>query len=744
MPKAPLQGAASRASQVQSRGLLRGTPLSAALGPAAEPLRSLGCLAAGLVLLCTLRAAGAAPVAAAATVATCVPPAREESAFGQAARLREGWVFCGGHTALRCGDCPEGHGAAWCNGDCTWRQGQCIELAAELVEDEPWLQAKYAMGQVLDRREAMGGAAAAAGGPAAQGSRAAGRGPGGVQAFGGYADLLAKVMSEALTGKQALDLALARVRDLWLAGHQGPQPDAAGDSAGASTSCSHTTGAAPSPGMGTSGSEGVVAETVVPWENNKSLWATRGPEGRWNAKAREVRNAFLHAWHGYQRHAWGFDEVKPQSLRGLNTFGSVGMTILDSLTTLWLLDLPAEFEQAAKFVERDLAFGRPGVVPLLQSVFELTIRAMGGLLGAFALSGQPVFLARARELATRLLPAFNTSSRLPLAQWSLQHGSGAAQPGDTVLAEAGSLQLEWRDLSRRTGEGAFARAADEAFAALQSCGLRGLLPESFTPPGRAPAQALRSIFTLGGKADSYYEYLLKQWLQSPGEGHFKDLFLDFMRELPRVVRPAPSGELQHYKVIQLEPTGRPIWKMEHLTCFLPGTIALALLALPPEEVAPHRGNWTALAEGLAASCVEMWTSTTTGLAPEHVLVEPEHPHLFGAIPSDGKHSLLRPETAESLYYLYRLTRKAKYRRWGEKLFRAIILKTSGPAGYSCIDDVQQAQPNRLDEMPTFVLAETFKYLYLLFAPPGLLDLDRYVLNTEGHPLQRQTSGRPRE
>jgi mannosidase alpha-like ER degradation enhancer 2 len=34
------------------------------------------------------------------------------------------------------------------------------------------------------------------------------------------------------------------------------------------------------------------------------------------------------------------------------------------------------------------------------------------------------------------------------------------------------------------------------------------------------------------------------------------------------------------------------------------------------------------------------------------------------------------------------------------------------------------------------MAETFKYFYLLFAPPQTLDLDKAVLNTEAHPLQR--------
>ena len=40
------------------------------------------------------------------------------------------------------------------------------------------------------------------------------------------------------------------------------------------------------------------------------------------------------------------------------------------------------------------------------------------------------------------------------------------------------------------------------------------------------------------------------------------------------------------------------------------------------------------------------------------------------------------------------------------------------------DDVQQS----------FFLAETLKYLYLIFSDDDAMDLDRWVLNTEAHPL----------
>jgi mannosidase alpha-like ER degradation enhancer 2 len=58
--------------------------------------------------------------------------------------------------------------------------------------------------------------------------------------------------------------------------------------------------------------------------------------------------------------------------------------------------------------------------------------------------------------------------------------------------------------------------------------------------------------------------------------------------------------------------------------------------------------------------------------------------------------------------------------------------TSG--GYAALADVVTKQQR--DEMESFVLVETFKYFYLLFAPPKTLDFDKVVFNTEAHPLRR--------
>mmetsp|Transcript_100838 Transcript_100838/g.271142 ORF Transcript_100838/g.271142 Transcript_100838/m.271142 type:complete len:593 (+) Transcript_100838:85-1863(+) len=463
-------------------------------------------------------------------------------------------------------------------------------------------------------------------------------------------------------------------------------------------------------------------------------------DARWRRQAAEVRDEFLHAWHGYRQYAWGRDELRPLSKQGRDTFGGIGATVLDSLDTLWLMDFRDEFAEATGFVRDSLDFSRAGEV----SVFELTIRGLGGLLGAHTLSGEKVFLDRAKELGERLLRAFDTSSRLPMPKCNIAKGKCAPSAEPTILAEAGSVQLELRCLSDQTGDPRFRDAGDAAFQAIQSGGMTGLLPVYLTPPQHTPVKIISSKFALGALADSYYEYLLKMWLQSPGEERMKDLWLMVMDELPGMVRPPPTltdpRDVPKYKIIEVAPGGDVIWKMDHLSCFTPAMTALGIMTLPERDLAQKDRNetWLRLAEGMTAACVEMWTRTQSGLAPEFYRISAKPPHDYvPEIPGGmATRSYLRPETAESLFYLHRLTGHEKYRRWGANLFDAIKKNSRVDTGFASVDDVDKVPTEKLDEMQSFVLAETFKYLYLLFSPAETLDLGQYVLNTEAHPLPK--------
>ena len=130
------------------------------------------------------------------------------------------------------------------------------------------------------------------------------------------------------------------------------------------------------------------------------------------------------------------------------------------------------------------------------------------------------------------------------------------------------------------------------------------------------------------------------------------------------------------------------------------------------------------ARRLLASSFKMWN--LYGIEPEildyktmHVVVGSYH---------------LRPEIVESTYYLYHYTRDRQYRQMGEKMFDDFVKYCRTDSGYAALADVIGKQ--KLDEMESFVLAETFKYFYLLFAQPETLEFDQIIFNTEAHPLKR--------
>ena len=100
--------------------------------------------------------------------------------------------------------------------------------------------------------------------------------------------------------------------------------------------------------------------------------------------------AFQHAWKAYKKYAWGKDELKPIS-RESNEWFDLGLTLVDSLDTMWLMGLSDEFDEARKWVEQDMVVGVNKDVNL----FETTIRVLGGMLSTYHLTHDQLFYDRA-------------------------------------------------------------------------------------------------------------------------------------------------------------------------------------------------------------------------------------------------------------------------------------------------------------------------------------------------------------
>ncbi|KAI4820000.1 hypothetical protein KUCAC02_027997 [Chaenocephalus aceratus] len=440
-----------------------------------------------------------------------------------------------------------------------------------------------------------------------------------------------------------------------------------------------------------------------------------------------VKDAFRHAWQGYKDFAWGHDELRPLSKSYSEWFG-LGLTLIDALDTMWILGLKEEFEEARTWVATELTFNKNVDVNL----FESTIRILGGLLSTYHLTGDTMFLDKAKDIGSRLMPAFNTPSKIPYSDVNI--GKGTAHPprwtSDSTVAEVTSIQLEFRELSRLTQDPQYQDAVAEVMKQVHQLDgkLDGLVPMFInTNNGQFTHQG---IFTLGARADSYYEYLLKQWIQ--GGKKEDQLLQDYVQAIEGVKKnllqkSSPNGltfvgELSHG---QFSP------KMDHLVCFLPGTLALgAHHGLPADHMD--------LAKQLMETCYQMYTQMETGLSPEIVHFNMHEGSIRDIdVKLADRHNLLRPETVESLFYLYRFTKDHKYQDWGWNILQNFNKYTKvSSGGYTSINNVRDPDyTSPRDKMESFFLGETLKYLYLLFSDdPGLISLDEYVFNTEAHPL----------
>ncbi|EGN93776.1 glycoside hydrolase family 47 protein [Serpula lacrymans var. lacrymans S7.3] len=480
-----------------------------------------------------------------------------------------------------------------------------------------------------------------------------------------------------------------------------------------------------------------------------------------------VVEAFKYAWAAYERDAMGDDEYHPISHQGSNLTkpGGIGYTVVDSIDTMLIMGLPDEYERAKLWVANDMSFDRDAPF----STFETTIRVLGGLLAAYHLSGQdPLYLEKATELGNRILPAFDTESGLPLSLVNLAEMEGVPDKDNSGMistAEAATLQLEFRYLAFLTDEDIYWEKAERVMAVIKQARMsHGLASIFMTQDGRFATSAIR----LGSRGDSYYEYLLKQYLQTnQTEGVYREMYDDAMTGIhDHLVQISPSSSLTYTAELVPERKGQGLqWrlvpKQDHLVCFLGGSLMLGAttsgalvhpVSVPPrpEELTEQgKRDWKTGIE-LIRTCMATH-DTQTGLSPEIAHFRTQNDNLEqlahmptdwyikgarpgGPTPFDARY-ILRPETVESLFIAFRLTGDVQYREYGWAIFNAIEkhckLESGGYAGVMNVDAVPVEHD---DKMETFLMSETLKYLYLLFADVKVLPLNEYVFNTEAHPF----------
>lgn len=446
-----------------------------------------------------------------------------------------------------------------------------------------------------------------------------------------------------------------------------------------------------------------------------------------NSRQKAVVDAFQHGWQGYRRFAWGHDHLKPISQSYHDWFG-LGLSIVDSLDTMYIMGLTKEYKEARDWVEKRLQFDINRDVNL----FEVTIRVLGGLLSIYHLSGDNVFLEKAQDLGDRLLPCFESESGVPFSDINLftKKAKAPKWSPDSSTSEVTTIQLEFRDLSRSTNNMKYEKAAARVSEHVHTLPKKDGLVPIFINANSGQFRTYSTV-TLGARGDSYYEYLLKQWLQTGRTiDYLRDDYIEAIQgvETHLVRKTVPNGYLFVGELLVGGKDFKP--KMDHLTCYLPGTLALGVhLGMPQKHMQ--------LAEQLLNTCYQTYAQQPTFLAPEitYFNIQGENSNDM-YVKSNDAHSLLRPEFIESLWYMYQLTGNTTYQDWGWRIFQAIEKHAKTVNGYTSIGNVRNpANLRPKDMMESFFLSETLKYLYLLFADDRkLIDLDKYVVNSEAHPL----------
>ena len=488
-------------------------------------------------------------------------------------------------------------------------------------------------------------------------------------------------------------------------------------------------------------------------------WLSKESSVDWDARRENVKEIFTLSWDGYEQYAWGYDIYHPLSKEGAQMSDKgkgMGWIIVDALDTLMIMNLTSQLSHAREWISTSLNYDQDISV----NTFETTIRMMGGLLSAHYLSneypdmaplsdddkgapGEDLYLEKAADLADRLMGAFESESGVPFASVNLKTSKGIVahtDAGASSTAEASSLQLEFKYLAYLTGEKTYWEKAEKVMEVIDNNGMEdGLLPIFiYATTGTFRGDNIR----LGSRGDSYYEYLIKQYLQTAGE---EPIYQDLWNQSLAGVRKhlITYSDPSHFTILAERPSGlggKISPKMDHLVCFMPGTIALAATGGVTIEEAQKAGKWgkkeeseMKLAIELTKTCYGMYRVMATGLAPEiaHFSVDdPAHMESDGILESpelsddahakwrddyiikhNDNHNLQRPETIETLFYMWRITGNEMYREWGWEIFKKFVQYTraDGDAGFTSLAHANEIPPILKDNMESFWLVSGLSF-----------------------------------
>ncbi len=431
--------------------------------------------------------------------------------------------------------------------------------------------------------------------------------------------------------------------------------------------------------------------------------ALAGSEPGWQGLAEDVKAQMAWAWDLYRKHAWGKDEIKPIS----GTYSSfplkthhLGLSLIEALDTLWVMGLDGRFQDGVDWVKANFDPDVDGEV----SVFETSIRLVGGLLSAHHACGDPVLLAKARDLADRLLPAFATPTGMPYRFINLK--TGVPREAVSSPADIATYLPEWGTLSRLTGDPRYAATARKAMVAVFE--RRSKLDLVATKIDVRTGEWRSRTATVGSYCDSFFEYLWDSW----------QLFGD-------------AGCKQMYDVCTLAILKhQQVWKDGSLWFADVDFESGKVISTEQDELASFYGGLLGQggALGQGAAYTESWAKVQAryGILPEG------YDYATAAATQPG--NALRPELADSAFTLWLLDWRPRWREIGRAHFAAMKRWNKAEYGYTDLADVTAEPKRQADHCPGYWWSEQMKYYYLLFSNTPRFDYRHNYLSTEGNVL----------
>ncbi|KAK4241744.1 glycoside hydrolase [Achaetomium macrosporum] len=490
-------------------------------------------------------------------------------------------------------------------------------------------------------------------------------------------------------------------------------------------------------------------------------------------RANAVKEAFQVSWDGYYKYAFPHDSLKPVTNGYADDRNAWGASAVDAFSTALVMENWDVVDQILEYIPQINFDNTADEV----SLFETTIRYLGGLVSAYDLITGPLdghtsytdnvaaILTQAKRLADNLKVAFDTPSGVPdnSLYFNPPRKGGSGTNG---IATIGTLVLEWTRLSDLTNDTEYGQLAQkgESYLLNPSPALGEPFPGLLGTNVRlSDGQFVDGNGGWGGGTDSFYEYLIKMYLYDPER---------FATYRDRWIAAADSS----IKYLVSHPTTRPdltflaMWQnttlrfvSQHLACFDGGNFILGGLTL--DEPA-----YTQFGLALVDGCHETYISTATGIGPEIFSWQDAH-HPLNASNNPGPPAsqaafynasgfwinnggyVLRPEVIESYYYAYRATGETKYQDWAWEAFQAVNRTCRVGSGYSSIADVNKPDGGGFsDFQESFWFAEVLKYSYLIHAEDAAWQVkadhtNQFVFNTEAHPVRiaggKETLGRRR-